>query len=149
MKKSIQSLLMAVLMMCACTSEDLTQPQTPSSKGIPFTATISGKAATRAIKENTTDGILETSWAKGEKVALMHGSIVDVMEVTEVGSDGSATISGTITGSPKDGDEVQVVYPASAVDPTTKEVKADLLASQDGTLATIASDLDQIGRAHV
>ena len=39
------------------------QPQTPSGEGIPFTATISGKAATRAITENTTDKVLATSWA--------------------------------------------------------------------------------------
>ncbi|MBR2777768.1 MAG: leucine-rich repeat protein [Prevotella sp.] len=145
--KSIMTLAAMALMMAACTSEDLTQPQTPNSKGIPFTATISGKAATRAIKENTTDGILETSWAKGEKVALIYtgsnsNTVVDMMEVTEVGTDGTATISGTITGSPKDGDDVQVVYPASAVDLTTKEVKADLLAEQDGKLETIAEKYD-------
>ena len=144
--KSIMTLAAMALMMAACTSEDLTQPQTPSSKGIPFTATISGKAATRAIKENTTDGILETSWAKGEKVALMHGGIVDVMEVTEVGTDGSATISGTITGSPADGDKVDLFYPASVVDVSgeSPEVKTNeqLLAKQDGKLETIAEKYD-------
>ena len=144
--KSIMTLAAMALMMAACTSEDLTQPQTPSGKGIPFTATISGKAATRAIKENTTDGILETSWAKGEKVALMHGSIVDVMEVTEVGTDGSATISGTITGSPADGDKVSLFYPASVVDVSgeSPEVKTNgqLLAEQDGKLETIAEKYD-------
>ena len=144
--KSIMTLAAMALMMAACTSEDLTQPQTPSGKGIPFTATISGKAATRAIKENTTDGILETSWAKGEKVALMHGGIVDVMEVTEVGTDGSATISGTITGSPADGDKVSLIYPASVVDVSgeSPEVKTNeqLLAEQDGKLETIAEKYD-------
>ena len=144
--KSIMTLAAMALMMAACTSEDLTQPQTPNSKGIPFTATISGKAATRAIKENTTDGILETSWAKGEKVALMHGGIVDVMEVTEVGTDGSATISGTITGSPADGDKVNLFYPASVVDVSgeSPEVKTNeqLLAEQDGKLETIAEKYD-------
>ena len=130
------------LMMGACTSEDLTQPQTPNSKGIPFTATISGKAATRAITENTTDGILETSWAADEQVTLIHNGVVDVMTVSKVSDDGAATITGTITGLPNDGDDVQVIYPASAVDLQTKAVKADLLTSQDGTLATIASKLD-------
>lgn len=144
--KSIMTLAAMALMMAACTSEDLTQPQTPSSKGIPFTATISGKAATRAIKENTTDGILETSWAKGEKVALMHGGIVDVMEVTEVGTDGSATISGTITGSPADGDKVSLFYPASVVDVSggspVVQSPEQLLAKQDGKLETIAKNYD-------
>ena len=144
--KSIMTLAAMALMMAACTSEDLTQPQTPSSKGIPFTATISGKAATRAIKENTTDGILETSWAKGEKVALMHGGIVDVMEVTEVGTDGSATITGTITGSPADGDKVDLFYPASVVDVSggspVVQSPEQLLAKQDGKLETIAEKYD-------
>ena len=149
--KNIFTLAAMALMMAACTNEDLTQPQTTQpgaggSKGIPFTATISGKAATRAIKENTTDGILETSWAKGEKVALMHGGIVDVMEVTEVGTDGSATISGTITGSPADGDKVDLFYPASVVDVSgeSPEVKTNeqLLAEQDGKLETIAENYD-------
>lgn len=144
--KSIMTLAAMALMMAACTSEDLTQPQTPNSKGIPFTATISGKAATRAIKENTTDGILETSWAKGEKVALMHGGIVDVMEVTEVGTDGSATISGTITGSPADGDKVRLFYPASVVDVSggspVVQSPEQLLAKQDGKLETIAKNYD-------
>ena len=149
--KSIMTLAAMALMMAACTNEDLTQPQTTQpgaggSKGIPFTATISGKAATRAIKENTTDGILETSWAKGEKVALMHGGIVDVMEVTEVGTDGTATISGTITGSPADGDKVDLFYPASVVDVSgeSPEVKTNgqLLAEQDGKLETIAENYD-------
>ena len=135
--------MVAAVMMCGCTSDEfMQQPQTPSGEGIPFTATISGKAATRAITENTTDNKLETSWAVNEQVALIHNSVVDVMTVSAISDDGAATITGTITGSPKDGDEVQVVYPASAVDPMTKEVKANLLASQDGTLATIASKFD-------
>ena len=129
----------ALLMMAGCTNDEfMQQPQTPSGEGIPFTATISAKAATRAI-DNTT---LATSWAANEQVALIHNGVVDVMTVSKVGDDGAATITGTITGSPKDGDEVQVVYPASAVDTKTKEVKTNLLAEQDGTLATIASDLD-------
>ena len=139
--KKIQTLLMAAAMMMAgCTSDEfMQQPQTPSGEGIPFTATISDKAATRAI-DNTT---LATSWAVDEEVALIHNSVVDVMKVSAIdATTKAATITGKITGSPKDGDEVQVVYPASAVDPTTKEVKADLLASQDGTLAMIASKFD-------
>ena len=143
--KTIHKILFAaLLMMAGCTNDEFMQqqPQTPSGEGIPFTAILSGKAATRAITENTTDKTLVTSWVVDEQVALIHNGVVDTMTVSKVGDDGAATITGTITGSPKDGDEVQVVYPASAVDPTTKEVKADLLASQDGTLATIASDLD-------
>ena len=135
-------LFASVIMLTGCTSDEFMQqqPQTPSGEGIPFTATISGKAATRAITENTTDKVLVTSWAVNEQVALIHNDVVDVMKVSAIdATTKAATITGTITGSPKDGDDVQVVYPASAVDLTTKEVKADLLAEQDGT---IASNLD-------
>lgn len=147
--KNIFTLAALALTMAACTSEDLTQqqssqPEPAHSKGLPFTATISGKAATRAITENTTDGTLETSWAKGEKVALMHNGVVDVMTVSEVDpTTKAATITGTITGSPTDGEEVDLIYPASVVD-VSGEVKTNeqLLGSQDGTLATIAEKYD-------
>ncbi|MBQ8152861.1 MAG: hypothetical protein IJ069_04185 [Prevotella sp.] len=55
------------------------------------------------------------------------------MEVESVDG-GVATISGTITGSPSDGDDVTIIYPSSAADGTTGDVKADWLAAQDGTL---------------
>ena len=140
------ALLLAILMIVGCTNDEFMQQQTPGSQdgeSIPFTATISGKAATRAITENTTDKTLVTSWAVNEEVALVHNDVVDKMTVSAIDpTTKAATITGTITGSPKDGDDVTVIYPYSAVDLANKEVKADLLASQDGTLATIASKLD-------
>lgn len=150
--KNIFTLAALALTMAACTSEDLTQqqssqPEPDHSKGLPFTATISGKATTRAITENTTDGTLETSWKVDEKVALMHNDVVDVMTVSEVDpTTKAATITGTITGSPTDGEEVALIYPASVVDVSGEvpEVKTNeqLLGSQDGTLATIAEKYD-------
>lgn len=150
--KNIFTLAALALTMAACTSEDLTQqqssqPEPDHSKGLPFTATISGKATTRAITENTTDGTLETSWKVDEKVALMHNGVVDVMTVSEVDpTTKAATITGTITGSPTDGEEVALIYPASVVDVSGEvpEVKTNeqLLGSQDGTLATIAEKYD-------
>lgn len=150
--KNIFTLAALALTMAACTSEDLTQqqssqPEPDHSKGLPFTATISGKATTRAITENTTDGTLETSWKVDEKVALMHNGVVDVMTVSEVDpTTKAATITGTITGSPTDGEEVDLIYPASVVDVSGEvpEVKTNeqLLGSQDGTLATIAEKYD-------
>ena len=143
--KRILSLAALALMIAACTNDDIAQqPQQPSptAEGIPFTATISGNVATRALSENTTDKKLEASWSVNEEMALIHNGVVDKMTVSAVDADGTATITGTITGSPKDGDDVQVIYPYSAVDLTTKEIKTDLLSQQDGTLATIASKLD-------
>ena len=143
--KRILSLAALALMIAACTNDDIAQQPlqpSPTAEGIPFTATISGNAATRALSENTTDKKLEASWSVDEELALIHNNVVDKMTVSAVDADGTATITGTITGSPKDGDDVQVIYPYSAVDLTTKEIKTDLLAQQDGTLATIASKLD-------
>jgi uncharacterized protein YjdB len=143
MKKAIiYSIAAMAIMMAACTSEEAPNSQPASGgEGIPFSATITTGSQTRAITENTTAKTLETAFAEGEKVALIHNNIVEEMTVTK-NTDGTATISGTISGSPADGDDVTVIYPASAVDATTKAVKTDLLAAQDGTLATIATDLD-------
>ena len=111
---------------------------------IPFTATISvGNASTRSLTEATDGSAVNTSWELNEQVALIHNSVVDVMSVTAVDeTTKAATISGTITGQPADGDPVTVVYPASAVDTETKAVKTNLLATQDGQLTTISEKLD-------
>ena len=132
------------LMISACSSNDMEETvQQPNNKaeGIPFTATIrvGESATTRALIE---DGVtIVPSWAEGDKVALIHGSINDEMTVSSVTND-VATITGNITGSPADGDAVTIIYPSSAVDATTKDIKADLLTNQDGTLATIADKYD-------
>lgn len=152
--KTIKSLYLAALamMMAACTSDEFTQqpsqPEADGSKGIPFTATISSKAATRAISEDTSNGTLNTSWEKGDKIALMHNGVVDEMTVSAVDATTKvATITGTITGSPTDGDAAILIYPASVVDTSgdSPEVKTDeqLLGLQDGTLATIEKKFDK------
>ena len=139
-------LLLSGVGLTSCnTSEEITTPSQPEAngKGIPFSATISTGASTRALTENATDQKLETAWTVDEQVALIHNDVVDVMKVSAIDeTTKTATITGSITGSPANGDEVTVVYPASAVDGDTKAVKADLLAAQDGTLATISADLD-------
>ena len=113
------------LLMTACSSndEELIQQPAPQAEGIPFTATISigESAATRALSEDGTT--LVATWAEGEKVALIHNGVNDEMEVESVNG-GVATIKGTITGSPSGGDAVTIIYPASAADGTTGNVKA-------------------------
>ena len=137
------------LAMAACTNDEAATSSQPAAdgtaagRGIPFSATVTTGATTRAVTENTAGQKLETAWTVGEQVALIHNSVMDVMKVSEIDEETqTATITGTVTGSPSDGDEVTVVYPASAVDASTKAVKAGLLAAQDGTLATISRDLD-------
>jgi len=141
--KTTKIFLMAALALtfAACSNDDniiQTSDKPAKAEGIPFSASISidNGAATRALTENGTT--LEASWAVGEKVALIHNGVSDEMEVESV-SGGVATIKGTITGSPANGDAVTVIYPSTAADGTTGNVKADLLYAQDGTLATIAS----------
>lgn len=150
MKTSIRifSLAVLALTMAAC-NNDTEQPAAVqpapgnAGEGIPFSATIAtGSATTRALTED--NGTILSSWAKGEQVALIHNGVVDVMTVQNDPDQttGSVTITGTLTGSPADGDKVTVVFPASAVDATTKAVKTDLLDKQDGTLATIATSMN-------
>ena len=121
-------------MMAACTSDEIEQIQkSQNTDGIPFTATIriDEGATTRALTDNGTQ--IDAAWAVGEKVALVHNGVNDEMEVESVNG-GVATISGTITGDPTDGDAVTVIYPSSAADGTTGNVKDDVLIGQDGTL---------------
>jgi hypothetical protein len=130
--------------MAACSSDENTY-ETLGKNGqkMPFTATISvDQATTRSLSETTDGSAITASWKKDEQVALIHNGQIDVMSVTAVSEDTKvATIKGDIT-SPTDGEAVTVVYPASAVDQETKAVKADLLKSQDGSLATISGKLD-------
>ena len=149
MKTSIRILSLAVLAltMAAC-SNDTEQPTAVqpapgnAGEGIPFSATIAtGSATTRALTEE--NGTIISTWAKGEQVALIHNGVVDVMTIeNDPDENGNVTITGTLEGSPKNNDDVTVVFPASAVDKDEKAVKTDLLNAQDGTLATIATDLN-------
>ena len=141
------------LMLSACSNEDndiqtpVEQPAKSESEGIPFTATISiGESAmTRALTEDATNNQIVPTWATGEKVALIYtvGSTPTKTdaEVTKQ-ADGTATISATLASGATNGSDVTIIYPSTAADGTTGNVKANLLAAQDGTLATIATNYD-------
>ena len=149
MKTSIRifSLAVLALAMAAC-SNDMEQPVAiqpapgNAGEGIPFSATIStGSATTRALKEEK--GAIISTWAKDEQVALIHNGVVDVMTAGDPDeTTGNVTITGTLSVTPEDNDDVIVVYPASAVDKDEKAVKPSLLTTQDGTLTTIATSLN-------
>ena len=150
MKTSIRifSLAVLALAMAAC-SNDMEQPTAVqpapgnAGEGIPFSATIStGSATTRALKEDTDEGTIISTWAKDEQVALIHNGVVDVMTAGEPDENGNVTITGTLSVTPGDNNDVTVVFPASAVDKDKKAVKTDLLTTQDGTLTTIATSLN-------
>lgn len=153
--KTIKLFMMAALalMTAACSSDDnditTPTPQPVKPEGIPFSATISSSedATTRSLSEDTENKTITAAWKTGEKVALIYTANdtkqLVVAEVTANG-DGSATITATLTGSPADGDEVEIVYPASAVDETTKEMKdlPTLLVKQTGSLSDISTNYD-------
>ena len=129
---------------CSNDDNDFENPaqQPAEAQGIPFTATISmggDKATTRALSENGSG--LTATWTVDEEVALIHNGIIDKVTVASV--DGNvATISGTIT-TDADGASVTVIFPYSAVDLDTKDVKADLLYAQSGgTLDDVAAKYD-------
>ena len=143
--KTMKFFFMAALaLMTAACSEEITQVQQlpKNTEGIPFSATISveNSVSNRALAENGTT--IEATWATGEKVALIYtvGSTtyLEEAEVTAQ-ADGTATISTTLEGSPVDDTDVTIVYPASAVDESTKDVKTDLLTSQNGLLTGTGS----------
>ena len=165
MKKLIKNILMVAALVCGTMSLtscdeimesifgewDKPTPENPTSnpestpdgsKDLSFTATISS-----IIAENT-DGTLETSWKAGEEVALVHqdkngDTVVDKVTISAVDATTKvATISGIITGSPADGTEAKLIYPASAAN-ENGDVGADLLNVQDGTLATISEKFDK------
>ena len=143
--KTMKFFFMAALaLMTAACSEEITQVQQlpKNTEGIPFSATISveNSVSNRALAENGTT--IEATWATGEKVALIYtvGSTtyLKAAEVTAQ-ADGTATISTTLEGSPVDDTDVTIVYPASAVDKSTKDVKTGLLTSQNGLLTGTGS----------
>ena len=126
------------LMTVACSNDENDAAQQPQkAEGILFTATITVDkgATTRALAESGND--IVATWAEGEKVALIYNvgakTYVKEAEVTPQAG-GTATISATLDGSPADDTDVTIVYPASAVDATTNDVKANLLATQNGLL---------------
>lgn len=174
-KRYIFSLAAMALLTAACSSDEMAlnpadQPA-PVEQKIPFTAVISADAAgTRALTEASDGKTITAKWEKEEKVALIHGETIDVLEVTNVdATTGAATISGTIT-NPKNEETVYVVYvghqhvnmsnyvsslqelytnwktdnPEESAIPTAiiSEPVNELLATQDGTLETISNKHD-------
>lgn len=103
------SLAVLAVMTVACSSEDITQQQPASQSGqtLPFRATISNYSGTRGLTEATDGKSITAAWEKEEKIALVHGTTVNVMEVESVdATTKAAIISGNIT----EFDEGETVY---------------------------------------
>lgn len=146
-------------MTVACSSEDIIQqPTSQSGQTLPFRATISAYAGTRGLTE-ATDGLSITAkWVVGEKIALVHGKTVDVMDVKTVdNTTGNATIDGTVT-SFNNGETVYLVYVGSnatsmskfktGLSEATTTITEDMIkenfiiTGQKGTLESISEDFD-------
>ena len=156
--KYIFSLAALALMTAACSSDENTQPQSaPSGKTLPFRAVITaGTPVTRGLTEG--DKTISAAWVKDEEVALVYGTSYDIMTVESVDDNGVATITGTVSGSPLDGDDVVVVYcgTGTTLETLEQDIKgaaddeavfavvtgSDLFKSQSGTFAGINSALD-------
>ena len=157
----IISLAALALMMGSCSSEENQESAWEAgTQAIPFSATISNKPVTRGLTEDATSQTITAQWEKGDKVALIHDAIVDVMTVDTVTDTGSATITGTLTKFKKGG-QVLVVYIGSdstamaslkttledqhlemiSIDDLNKAVKG-MLTAQGGTLEAVSAAAD-------
>ena len=154
-KFKLFSIAAAALMMVACSNEDLTQQTQTKAGKMQFSATIaapSSGATTRTIyTEDTQNKKITVAWKVDDKIALVHNGVKDVATVKTINSDGSATITGYVTGATNNAD-VRLVYPAARVGTVTggadgTEYTADetvegKLKTQGGTLAYIQDNLD-------
>ena len=149
-KFKLFSIAAAALMMVACSNEDLTQQTQTKAGKMQFSATIaapSSGATTRTIyTEDTQNKKITVAWKVDDEIALVHNGVKDVATVKTINSDGSATITGYVTGATNNAD-VRLVYPAARVGTVTggddgTEYTADetvegKLKTQGGTLAYI------------
>lgn len=151
MKKflSMAALVVMGAIMTGCTSDDsiIDEPQQPANKSnvVTLTTTVSmdGGAQTRALAADGTK-----TFAVGDKIAVVYENTSDAtvkvesaaLTAGDIASDGkTATFTVTLT-APKPSGSVKYVYPAAMAGST--DVDYTKLASQDGTLASLAANLD-------
>ena len=160
MKLSIRYLISSALalMLSACNSNDveenLSQPVQTAGGVVTMktTITLDERASTRALTEA---GV--KTFAAGDQIAVVYeqesgtAKAVSVAltdaDITNSGKDATFTVT---LSSPKAGGKVRYIYPATMVaddvSTTTPDKDATInyaaLATQDGTFATIASNLD-------
>ncbi len=135
--------LLLLAMAWACSNDnEIVKPESvqPVSDGITFTATFGVKNGTSRALSDPGDGTLKASWQQGEEIAIVFNGYKYVATVTEVDSEGNATVSATLPAGTSNNQAVTYVYPASAAD--GNGLRGDVLSSQDGTFATLSSTLD-------
>ena len=151
--KSLLSIAMLGLLFAAC-SNDMNDVQVPEQGKIPFVASISAKSIDSALTRSTLveneDGTLSNAWEVNDRIHfgyLINKDATDeekedssnwgkfVATVSKVNDDGSATITAEIENTLADGEELYVVYPASAADGVYRWLKLDFINKQDGKLS--------------
>lgn len=154
MKKTMRFLSMAALalvgaVMTSCSNKDdaIVEPQQPGNNVVTLKTTVSMNAGgtTRAL-----DGSGHKTFAVGETMALIYkntsGTTVKAVSAALTAADidennpQSAEFTFTLE-NPNKGQNVTYIYPA-AMAKNDGTVNYDALNSQDGTLATLASNFD-------
>jgi uncharacterized protein (TIGR02145 family) len=142
--KHLCTLLLTALAFVACSSDNddiaTPEPVQPANGDITFTAVFGVKNATTRALSDPGNGTLTASWQRGEQIAIVFGGNKYTATVTEVDNDGNAIVSATLPSGTPNNQAVTFIYPASAADGSG--LLSDLLATQDGTLATLSSTLD-------
>ena len=150
---SMAALALVGAVMTGCSSDDsiIDNPQQPENKSkvevLSTTVGFDGGASTRALADGGTSGLIKT-FAAGEEMALIYtntsGQKQKATSTLPAGSYGNtATFTFTLE-DPDKTKQVQYVYPANMVYMVDGTAVFDYtkLNSQDGKLATIASNLD-------
>ena len=141
------SMAAVVLMMAACSSEDIMTQQEPAKQGglVHFTATLAAptdgvmRTAYTEVTSGTDAGTIKVAWEVGDKILVMNK--VDpnkrgTVTVKTVNSDGSATVEGVSSDFGNNGETVGLAYPSEL------DIWKDKGITQDGTLSYIADNMD-------
>ena len=160
--------VLSVFLLTGCGNDDILDGVVSSEEtaGIPFSATIDatdvivaddgaaspGGPAKELVHPDGPEGdgkTIKFRFKVGEKVALVYtaGGSKRLVEATVSSIEGGgskANITASLAGSPSTGTAVTAIFPYSAADPTTKDIKADLLstATQLGTIEDISKKYD-------
>ena len=141
------SMAAVVLMMAACSSEDIMTQQEPAKQGglVHFTATLAAptdgvmRTAYTEVTSGTDAGTIKVAWEVGDEILVMN--TVDpnkrgTVTVKTVNSDGSATVEGVSSDFGNNGENVGLAYPSEL------DIWKDKGITQDGTLSYIADNMD-------
>lgn len=160
--------VLSVFLLTGCGNDDILDGVVSSEEtaGIPFRATIDatdvivaddgaaspGGPAKVLVHPDGPEGdgkTIKFRFKVGERVALVYtagGSkrLVAATVSSIEGGGSKANITASLAGSPSTGTAVTAIFPYSAADPTTKDIKADLLstATQLGTIEDISNKYD-------